>query len=218
MCGGGGRRAGSHGRAPACCCRKAQRRLPARGAGGLSGPGRRAGLCLQSAPRRSAGGPMGLPGACAPALGRPCQRDREGVPEAQRQQRVRRQRWRAGPLLPPALRRGAGSPGAGGVGGLAKFRSPVQGTFSRRDPLPSASRPPLVGLGGGQELAASRGSAWSGPQLKGDSADEMGEVCQGSRELPSVTRQGLGWMHGGQELGPTWGSLGSGPQSREHSA
>lgn len=69
--------------------------------------------------------------------------------------------------------------------------------------LPSASRPPLVGLGGCQELAASGGSAGSGPQLKGDSADKTGEVCQGSRELPSVTHQGLGWMHSGQELGPT---------------
>ena len=159
---------------------------------------------------------MGLPGACAPALGRPCQRDGEGVPEAHRQQRARRQRWRAGPLLPPALRRGARRPGAGGVGGGDSLGSGPQS----REPspketeevsqghgapggLPSASRPPLVGLGGCQELAASGGSAGSGPQLKGDSADKTGEVCQGSRELPSVTHQGLGWMHSGQELGPT---------------
>ena len=86
--------------------------------------------------------------------------------------------------------------------------------------LPSASCHPLLGLQGCQELVAWAGvggagasgdsSAGSGPQPKGDSADEKGEVCQGSGELPSVTCQGFGTMQGGQELGPSGGSMGSG--------
>ena len=81
--------------------------------------------------------------------------------------------------------------------------------------LPSVSRHPLLGLQGCQELVAWAGageagaggdsSAGSGPQPKGDSADEKGEVCQGSGELPSVTCQGFGTMQGGQELGLSGG-------------
>lgn len=79
--------------------------------------------CLLLAPWRSAWDPMGLQGACTPALGRHCQRDVEGLPG----QRL------AGPCLPPARQRGPGPPRAGGLRGLARFRFPVQEILCQRD-------------------------------------------------------------------------------------
>ena len=79
--------------------------------------------CLLLVPWKSAWGPMGLQGACTPALGRHCQRDVDGLPG----QRL------AGPCLPPARQRGAGWPRAGGLRGLARFRFPVQEILCQRD-------------------------------------------------------------------------------------
>lgn len=70
-----------------------------------------------------AGSPMGLQGACTPALRRHCQRDVEGLPGHRL----------AGPCLPLAHRRSAGWPRAEGLRGLARFRVLVQEILCQKD-------------------------------------------------------------------------------------
>ena len=146
---------------------------------------------------------MGLQDACAPILVRLCQRDREGLPE------LPWWRWQAGPSSSWPVRGVQGGQELGASGASlgsgpqsreypAKETGEVSQGRQAPDGLLSVSRHFLLELQGGQELVALGVSAGSGPQPKGDSADEMGEVCQGSGELPSVTRRGFGAMQGGQ--------------------
>ena len=79
--------------------------------------------CLLPMPWRSAGSPVGLQGACTPALRRHCQRDVEGLPGHRL----------AGPCLPLAHRRSAGWPRAEGLRGLARFRVLVQEILCQKD-------------------------------------------------------------------------------------
>nr|CAI9699618.1 unnamed protein product [Rangifer tarandus platyrhynchus] len=86
--------------------------------------------------------------------------------------------------------------------------------------LRSASRRPLRGVQGGDDMAASGGSAGSGPQSRGYSSEETGEVCQvpgALGRLRSASRRPLRGVQGGDEMA-SGGSAGSGPQSRGYSS
>ena len=79
--------------------------------------------------------------------------------------------------------------------------------------LRSASRQPLRGVQGGEEMVASGGAAGSGPQSRGYFSEEIGEVCQGPGGLASASGRRLWWLRGS-----TRGSQGSVPQLRGDSA